>query len=241
MKTSQTKFPQWAVVLLILIFIVLVGYTIMILTNKKTDNEDCFSFNDNTLQGWTIDQLYAIDLDLSQDLTIGKHNDPLVKIPYEPFELSTTSEELLAHSSIYNVPDSTINHCAFYFVSPILSNNLDWQDIAGFSFEITREFSSNTGDWYSHKVFAEIIVENKSGAEEILFENFIDPNIKSHLSIEKKNTPYFFGCKPTDLQTSDSNYKIKQIRIGCIMIGFNYNPNVQFSGGWKLTNVCPVY
>lgn len=241
MKTSQSKFPKWVGVILILIIAIVVVYAVMILANKKIGKEGCFSFNNDDTQGWTIDQMYAIDLDLSQDLTIGKHNDPLVKIPYEPFALSGSSQELIAISSTYDVSDSSINHCAFYFVSPVLSDNLAWQDIAGFSFDITREFTSNTGDWYNHKVFAEIIVENKSGGEQILFENFIDPNKKSHLSVTKKNTPYYFRCKPTELETASSNYVIKQIRIGCIMIGFNYNPNVEFNGEWKLTNVCPVY
>lgn len=241
MNTSQAKIPKWVVTVIILIFIGFGIYAIILLTSKKSGEEGCFSFNEGTLQGWTLDQLYDIDLNQSQIIKDDKHIKSQVKIPYEPFKLSNNPEELLAHASVYQVPDSTIDHCLFYFVSPELSDDPDWQNIAGFRFDITREFTSSSGDWYTHKVFAEIIVANESGAEEILFENFIDPNKKSHLNIIKKDIPYFFRCIPTELQASSSSYTIKQIRIGCIMMGFNYNPNVQFSGGWKLTNVCPVY
>ncbi|MCD4731286.1 MAG: hypothetical protein K8R74_11830 [Bacteroidales bacterium] len=239
MNKSQAKIPKWVVTVLILIFIGFGIYTVIFLASKKTGEEGCFSFNDGTIQGWTLDQLYDIDLNQSQIIKDNKHNTSQVKIPYEPFKLSNNPDELLALASVYQVPDSAINNCLFYFVSPELSDNPDWQNITGFRFDITRNFTSTSGDWYGHKVFAEIIVENESGDEEILFENFIDPDKKSYLNISNLGIPYYYRCIPVEL--SDGIYTIKQLRIGCILIGYNFNPNIQFNGSWELTNVCPVY
>ena len=241
MNTSKAIIPKWVAAVIILIFIGFGIYVIYLLTSKETSEKGCFSFNDGTLQGWTIDQVYDIDLNQSQVIKDNKHNTSQVKIPYEPFELSIKQGVLQAYTPDYQVPDSSVNNCVFYFVSPDLSDNPDWQNIVGFRFDITRTFTSTTGDWYGHKVFAEIITENESGDEEILFENFVDVNKKTYLSITNLDIPYYFQCKPTELNIAGSNYKVKQLRIGCTLIGHNFNPNVQFSGGWELTNVCPVY
>ena len=127
----------------------------------------------------------------------------------------------------------------FYFVSPELSNDLNWQNAIGFRFGIIRNFTSSSGDWYRYNIFAEMIVENESGEEEILFENFIDPEKKSYLNISNLGIPYYFRCIPVEL--SDGIYTVKQLRIGCILNGHNFNPNIQFNGEWKLQYVCPVY
>jgi hypothetical protein len=127
----------------------------------------------------------------------------------------------------------------FFFVSPDLTDDLDWQNIAGFSFGITRSFTCTSGDWYQYNIFAEIIAEDESGTEVILFENLLDPEKKSYLHLYNVNIPYYKYCIPTEL--SSSVYTIKQLRIGCILNGYNFNPNIQFSGGWHLHYVCPIY
>lgn len=239
MNTSQTKIPKWVAIILILVLIGFGIYAIILLTDKKTGQEGCFNLNEGTLQGWTLDQLYDIDLNQSQIIKDDKHNKSQVKIPYEPFKLSNNQGVLQAYAPTYQVPDSTVNNCLFYFVSPELSGDPNWQNAAGFRFDITRNFTSSSGDWYGHKVFAEIIVENESGDKEILFENFIDPDKKSYLDISNLGIPYYYRCIPVEL--SDGIYTVKQLRIGCILIGYNFNPYVEFNGSWELTNVCPVY
>lgn len=239
MNTSKAIIPKWVVTVIILLFIGFGIYAVILFTSKRSSEESCFSFNDGTTQGWTLDQLYDIDLNQSQIIKDGKHNTSQVKIPYEPFKFSNNPEGLLADASVYQVPDSTVNNCMFYFVSPDLSDDPNWQNITGYRFDITRSFTSTTGDWYGNKVFAEIIVENESGGKEILFENLIDPDKKSYLDILRLDIPYYFQCKPAEL--SDGTYTIKQLRIGCVITGYNYNPYVKFNGSWALTNVCPLY
>ena len=237
MKTSQEIIPKWVVAVVILIFIGFGIYAIILLTSKKPAEEGCFSFNKGT-QGWTLDQLYDIDLNQSQIIKDDKHNTSQVKIPYEPFKFSNNPDELIAYPSVYQVPDSTVNNCLFYFVSPVLYDDPNWQNIAGFRFDITRSFTSIPADWYGY-VFAEIIVENESGDEKILFENFIDPDKKSYLDISRLGIPYLYQCIPVEL--SDGIYTVKQLRIGCITIGYNLNSYAVFKGSFKLANVCPVY
>ena len=58
---------------IILIFIGFGIYAIILLTSKKPGEEGCFSFNDGTLQGWTLDQLYDINLNQSQIIKDDKH------------------------------------------------------------------------------------------------------------------------------------------------------------------------
>lgn len=239
MNTSQAIIPKWVVTVIILIFIGFGIYSVILLTSKKADDEICFSFNDGTLQGWSIDQLYDIDLTQSQIIKDNKHLTSQEKIPFEILELSNNQGLLQASTPNYQVPDSSVNNCLFYFVSPELSDNPNWQNISGFKFDISRSFTSSTGDWYGHKVFAEIKVENKSGNEEILFENLIDPDKKSYLDISMLGVPHYYRCIPRELTEGD--YKIKQLRVGCIIPGFNCNSNVKFLGSWNLTNVCPVY
>jgi hypothetical protein len=241
MDISQAKIPKWVALILILLIVGFGIYLVLTFTIKKTDPEGCFHFNDGTLQGWTLDQLYVFDSDQSQKLAIESHEDPQVKIPYEPFELSNIPSVIQAYASTYQIPDSTVEHCKFYFVSPDLSDDPNWQNISGFRFDITREFKSSSGDLYNHKVFAEIIVENESGDEEILFEKIEGPDQKNYMPIRNLDVPYYFGCIPVELSIYSSTYTIKQLRIGCIIIGYNFIPNVQFNGGWELTNVCPVY
>jgi len=239
MNTSQSKIPKWVVTVIILIFIGFGIYAVMLLTSKKTGDEGCFSFNDEKVQGWTLDQLYNIDLSQSQIIKDDKHLKSQVKISYEPLELSCKKGFLQASTPNYQVPDSLVNNCMFYFVSPTLTSDPDWQEIIGFRFDITRNFTSTLGDRYKYEVFAEIIVENENGDEEVLFENFIDPDKKSYLNLSKLGIPYYYRCIPVEL--SNNTYTIKQLRIGCIAPGYSFNPNDQFKGGWELTNVCPVY
>jgi hypothetical protein len=241
MSTSQTKIPKWVTIIVILMLIGFGAYLIFVLVDKPAKTQGCFDLSDGNLHGWTLDQLYDIDLNKSQIIKDGLHNKSHVKIPFEPFQFTNNAGALSASASSYQISDSTVNNCMFYFVSPDLSEKPEWQTISGFIFDITRNFTSTTGDWYAHNVFAEILVVNISGEEEILFENYIDPDKKSYLSIALLGIPYYFRCLPVELAKDNYNYTIKQLRIGCTVPGFNYNPNVQFSGSWDVTNICPFY
>jgi hypothetical protein len=228
MNTSKSIIPKWVVTVVSLLFIGFGIYAVILLTSKKTGDEGCYSFNDNTKQGWTLDQLYDIDLNQSQIIKDNLHLMSQVKIPYEPLELTCNQGFLQASTLNYQIPDSLVSNCLFYFVSPDLTGNPDWQEIIGFSFDITRNFTNTSGDRYKYEVFAEIIVENESGDEEILFENFIDPDKKSYLKLSNIGIPYYFRCIPVEL--ANDIYTIKQLRIGCITPGYNFNPNDQFKG-----------
>lgn len=239
MDISQTKIPKWVVAVIIIVFVAFGIYVVTVVKNDQPDEEGCFRFNGTSSYGWTIDQIYDIDINQSQIIKDDLHNKSHTKLPYEPLEILNEDKALLAYTSDWFIPDSMVNNCMFFFVSPDLSDDDNWQNIAGFSFGIARSFTCSSGEWYRYNVFAEIIAEDESGSEVILFENLIDPEKKSYLHLSALNTPNYKHCLPTELASSE--YTIKQVRIGCILNGFNYNPNIKFSGGWYLHYVCPIY
>ncbi len=241
MKLSQVTVPKSVALILILLIVLVGGYVVITYGLKKPSTEGCFFFTNGEIQGWTIDQLYAFEEGELRKITVDGPDDPETKIPYEPFELSNIPDMIQAYASEFQITDSTAEHCKFYFTSPDLSEDPNWQDIIGFRFNINREFKSHTIDWYSHKVFAEILAVDENGSEEILHETYFETDEMNYLEIDNFGVPYFFRCIPVELKNPTGKYTIKQLRIGCVIKGFNYNPNVQFKGGWKITNVCPLY
>jgi len=241
MKSSKQTIPKSLALIIILLFVIAGVYIIVKFALKNPSKEGCFYFINGESQGWTIDQLYTFDSGPAQKVTMESPDDTLVEIPYEPFEFSNTSDMIQAYTSAIQITDSTVEHCKFYFTSPDLSNDPDWQNIIGFRFDIIRDFTGSSGDWYSHKVFAEIFAENESGEEEIFYEKYPDTDQMNYLEIRNLGVPYYFRSIPAELKFPNGDFTIKQVRIGCVIKGFNYNPNLKFNGGWKVSNVCPLY
>ena len=165
----------------------------------------CFNFDDGTIQNWTIDQLY----ETATGNTITKYYSPLV--------LSNTNKQLYAgaagYPNNYFLIDQSVASADFYFESPDLSNNSNWQNIDGYKIDLGRLFYSKC--WNpTGKFFAQVqmrVIDTSDNNKVKLFAEYSGGNYVFHPMDDYSGTMKQITWKPSFL--SDPKYKVKQVRI----------------------------
>jgi hypothetical protein len=194
----------------------------------------CFGFGDGTTQGWILDQLYDTDA------------APLKKVKtlkgsfYAPFILLNHNNIALeANASYYLITDKAVKSCDIYFESPNLANKQYWKNIKGYSIDVRREFYSPCGDPPS-KFFVQLQMRllNTTTQKDTLIAELTQGGTTFIFRDIKLNTPNHFEWKPPLL--SNPNFKVKQIRVRCVMPGWIADGECAYRGAWKIGNVCPI-
>ena len=186
-----------------------------------------FDFNDGTLQNWQIDQLY--------DTNTGN----AITSSYTALPLMNDNNKLRVNGiATQSSMNSSITSADFFFESPDLSGNSNWQNITGYSVNISHNWTSKCGlpvGTYFYQVQIRLI-DTSDGNKVKLFAEHDGTNYVFH-SFDPGS--YANTWEPSFL--SDSKYKVKQVRIRiCGLIHFTPAAGCDTRQYFTLDDVCPV-
>ncbi len=203
----------------------------------------CFDFGDGTTQGWTIDQLY--DTATGKTITSAQPGGP-PHFNYKPFNLTNHNNlALQANSTLFVVPDNSVNDADFFLVSPDLSGRSDWQGISGYKLDLRREFTSAGGE-PKNRFFAQlqmVLTDKATGKSHTAAPK--DANGKFIFHEMKLNTAtalrFEWGDKIelSSKTLGKGDYAVQRIRIRYTMPA-RYLPELWLNGSWKIGNVCAL-
>ena len=197
----------------------------------------CYNFDDGTVQGWTLNQLYDTD-DATIKLQSGKPSTPASPgwFTSTPFTLKNSQNLALeANTPMVVITDPNAPQVDIYFESPDLSNNSDWQQITGYSFDVHRKYRALGDPPNIHFVQFQLMVDDNSTKEEkLIAETDASGKFKFHEIVF--DTPYYLAWQGADF----SKYTIKQVRIRSTMLGYTGKIEDAPRGSWLIGNVCPV-
>jgi len=224
----------------------------------------CFTFDDGTAQNWTLMQFYETDsipaiYDESSTykkimhVTAGNPPKTNAFLPYILANHQNIALEANTGASGYGIENQNVERADIFFKSPDLSNNLNWQNLKGFSVDVTRVLGTNitsgTPELYNAQLLMWVI--DLSDNKEYLLTQ---PDISNPGNYK------FYNLKPkaADLlewkwgnklkigkkMLNSSEYKIKNVKIRYTMPGY-INAGASFqsaimSGYWRIGNVCPI-
>jgi hypothetical protein len=206
----------------------------------------CFKFQDGTLQGWTLNQLYG----WYKNPTTGDWERKKIT-PYCGFCLGNANNlAVAACASPLIVLDKDIELCDIFFESPDLSQPQyqgQWQKIKGFRADMHRFFSSPCFDnpppekkqplLYSAQL--QMVVLDTSDQQQKIFAEWDGTDYIDHRV--DHNTPYSFTMNAPFLSDpSKGPYTVKKVRIRARMPGYTTSIACACKGSWLIGNVCPV-
>ncbi len=196
----------------------------------------CYDFDDGTVQGWTLDQLYNTK-DASITLQSGKPSTPASPgwFTGNPFTLKNSQNLALeAVASSVVIVDPNAPTVDIYFESPDLSSNSDWQNITGYSFDVHRKYQSflNLPD-QNFVQFQLKVTDKTTGQDKLLAEKDSSGKFKFHAIDYDK--PYHLVWQGADV----SKYTVTNIRVRVTMQGYNGKLELAPRGSWLIGNVCP--
>ena len=193
----------------------------------------CYAFDNGTVQGWSLDQLY--DTSTQNQLT------PLAGL----FVLVNSQNTWLAATTASLVAVGT-QQCDIYLESPDLSSNSDWQGVLGYGLDVDRTITSACGDQMSSNpmYFAQMqmrVIDTSNNTPHLFAE--WDPVANNWIfHVINLNTTYHFDWKPSFL--TDKKYKVKSVRVRFTMpnpTGFGPGTlECALFGSWLISNVCPI-
>ncbi|MEJ2636700.1 MAG: right-handed parallel beta-helix repeat-containing protein [Calditrichia bacterium] len=180
-----------------------------------------FNFNDGTVQGWTLDQMYVTSSQEKFTPVIG-------------YTLMNSSNALAAYSGSLLIGRSEQND--IYLESPDLSSNSDWQGITGYSVEVTRNLYSpcwgDVPDLFYFQLQMKVI-DTEDGNAEKLFAEYDGSNFVFH-EIRTTGQLYQFTWEPSWL--TDPRYIVKAIRFRITGPG-DVTTECWYRGDWSIDNV----
>ncbi len=244
---KRIKWPKWLYGIGGVIFLLVIGY---FLFNKYFINyPGCYYFKDGTKQGWTLDQFYNSKTHKQLQVAV-----PPGLILYKPFKLSNYQNLGLEANASYVLAVNNKNDlCEIYFDSPDLTKNSNWQNIKGLNLYVKRTFTSVCGDSATitkngKKVkvllhFAQIqlvVYDLNDNYKEKTFGEWDAAKNDFLFHAVPFNKALKIDWKPSFLSDPKGNYKIKKIRVRCIMPGYYLTGECPLSGSWWITDVCPL-
>ncbi len=181
-----------------------------------------YDFNDGTTQGWTIDQMYVT-------ATQQKYT------PASGYVLGNINNTLAPYTSAL-LHGSTSN-CEFFLESPDVSSNPDWQNLTGYSIEVTRNMTSPCwGDfpdlWYVQ--LQAKVIDTADGNKEKLFAEHDGSNFVFH---EIYSTYQLYPIIWSDWSLPSPQYIIKQIRLRILGPGDVSPGECWYRGNWQVDNI----
>ena len=229
----------------------------------------CFIFNDGTTLNWSIDQLYGWlkgpnydPVNNPDDLVRAKISPFTQYLPWNGFNLGNYMNlALSAEVGKLFILDPDVVKCSFYFESPDLNSNPQWQNAKGYNLDIHRLFFSSylaVGNppskvFYSVQLQAkitkidtatgQIINDPSTNLPYFLYAEWDNANQKfvDHAVDYDKN--YNLTFKPSILENPPAGEatKIHKVRIRCTMMGYLGKGQGEVTGGgqWLIGNVCP--
>jgi hypothetical protein len=197
-----------------------------------------FRFDDSTLQGWKIDQLYDSNGPTLTKIT--PYTDPTTNAFYG-FTLANHQNLGLAASAYpFLLPQSTSGSIDFYLQSPDLGQNAAWVGVKGYSLDLQRNFFSWCNDNpASYKVQLQALFLRKEDSELVVYGEW-DSVAGQHIMHDVKSfTPYHFVWT-ADVFT-DQAYSLHALRIRCTQPHLNAPGAGEClpKGAWLVGNVAP--
>jgi hypothetical protein len=197
-----------------------------------------FRFDDGTVQGWKIDQLYDSN---DQGMTkIAPYADPLTGAFYG-FTLGNHQNLALAASACpLLLPQSTSGSLDFYLQSPSLVQNPDWAGVAGYCLDLQRNFLSHCGDnSASYMVQLQAMFLDKEKNELVVYSEWDNVTKQFIFHEVKAGKPYHFVWT-ADVFT-DPGYSLQALRIRCTQPHLNAPGagDCLPKGAWLVGNVAP--
>ncbi len=191
--------------------------------NETMAVPSCFRF-DNDTQGWTLDQIY-------------KTSTGAKKTPYQGFYLHVDQGRLAATANPLIIDGQSPQSDRYYIIleSPDLTTSSSWQNITGYSLDISRVDLSYCGDPPgTYLVQLKMIVIDVTDNSEHIFTESSGSTPVTH-SIDQSGQNYHFVW--TGSFFSDSKYKMKKIRI--LLSGAGEKAiECMDNRSWFLDNVC---
>jgi hypothetical protein len=196
-----------------------------------------FRFDDGTLQGWKIDQLY----DSKDNTKITPYADPTTNA-FFGFTLTNHQNLALAASAWpLMLPQPTSGSLDFYLQSPDLGQNAAWAGVKGYSLDLQRNFFSPCGDYApAYKVQLQAIFLDKESGQPVVYGEW-DSVADQHIFHDVKYfTPYHFVW--TADVFADPAYALHALRIRCTQPHTNAPGSGEClpKGAWLIGNVTPA-
>ncbi|RMF59220.1 MAG: hypothetical protein D6743_16610, partial [Calditrichaeota bacterium] len=194
------------------------------LTGTPSVIPSCFDFNQNSIQGWTIDQIYNTNTGAKKTPTMG-------------FVLHTDQNQLAATANplVIDGQSPQTEQYDIYLESPDLRPSSTWQNITGYSLDIKRTDASFCGD-PPNTYFAQLqvrVIDTTDNSEHVFAEtdgtNFVFHNM------DTPNQQQHFVWKASFF--SDPKYQIKKIRIRLTGPG-EKRIECMDNRSWFIDNVC---
>lgn len=196
-----------------------------------------FKFNDGTVQGWTLDQLYdANDASMTK---VVPYTDPITKTSYG-FSLSTYQDRALAVSACpFMLPGSSAATLDFYLDSPDLGQKPEWQGIQGYSLDFQRNFLSLCGDPPVYRVQLQVRMWDKQQKKLRTFGEWDQATEQFIMHPVASCKPYHFVWTPDQL--ADPNLELRFLRIRCTFPNYTAPGSGEClpKGAWLIGNVSP--
>ena len=184
----------------------------------------CFRFDDGTMQGWQLNQLY--------DSSSAKKLNVLTG-----FQLANSHNlALSASANPIAVLDTGVQKCDIYLESPDLLANANWQGIEGFSLDVQGNFWSACYIVKSgYHAQLQAVLLDKAGKEHVFAE--WNPKANDFLFHDiAPYQPYHIVWKPEAF--SDAQYKLKRVKVR-LTTPYIHNYECGMRGQWLIGNVCP--
>ncbi len=194
-----------------------------------------FRFNDGTVQGWTIDQLYD-----TNDQTMTKINpftDPNTNKFYGFCLCNSQNLALAIEASPLIVSGSNAKALDFYLESPDLVGNPDWKNIKGYSLDLQRNYFGWCGGNYYIQL--QIKVRHKTKNE---FKFYSETDSKTgdfvfHLIDSFK--PYNFTWTADVFEDPDLELRFLRIRFTQPNFSVPGGGECMPKGAWLVGNINP--
>jgi|GEM_PF-6994267 len=180
-----------------------------------------FDFNDGTVQGWSLDQMYVTATQIKFSPTMG-------------YQLANSNGQLSANAGSLLIGRSDQND--FYLESPNLSANAEWQNITGYSLDVRRTLYSPCWGDFATVFYFQLqmrVIDTADGNKEKLFAESDGTSFIFH-DIKTRDQLYHFTWIPSWL--ADARYKVKSIRFRITEPG-DVAAECWYRGGWEIDNV----
>lgn len=180
-----------------------------------------FDFDDGTVQGWTLDQMYVTATQVKFTPVLG-------------YTLGNSGNQLSISTSALLI--GKLDQNDVYLESPDVSSDASWQTVGGFSVDVRRLIISPCGEplnaWFVQ--LQAKVIDTSDGNKEKLFAEW-NGNWVFHTI--NYNQPYHLTWSGWPL--SDPKYKIKTLRLRVTGPG-DYGPECWCIGSWTFDNIQPV-